>query len=78
MSSPDTTVRVSRETRDEVRRMAAERGVSADRVLADALRLVRWEALRQQAETEIAAAADDPADRAEVAAAARDLLDPPA
>ena len=78
MSSPDTTVRVSRETRDEVRRLAAERGVSADRVLADALRLVRWESLRQQAETEIAAAAADPADRAEVADAVRALSDPPA
>lgn len=73
MAQGDTTVRVSRETRDEVRRLAAERGVSADHVLAEALRLTRWEALRRQAEREIAEAAADPADRAEVAAAVREL-----
>lgn len=73
MAQGDTTVRVSRETRDEVRRLAAERGVSADQVLAEALRLTRWEALRRQAELEIAEAAADPADRAELAAAVREL-----
>ena len=73
MAQGDTTVRVSRETRDEVRRLAAERGVSADQVLAEALRLTRWEALRRQVEVEIAEAAADPADRAEVAAAVREL-----
>ncbi|WP_324277379.1 hypothetical protein [Blastococcus brunescens] len=73
MAQGDTTVRVSRETRDEVRRLAAERGVSADQVLAEALRLTRWESLRRQAEREIAEAAADPADRAELAAAVREL-----
>jgi hypothetical protein len=73
MAQGDTTVRVSRETRDEVRRLAAERGVSADQVLAEALRLTRWEALRRQADSEIAEAAADPADRAELAAAVREL-----
>ena len=73
MAQGDTTVRVSRETRDEVRRLAAERGVSADQVLAEALRLTRWEALRRRAELEIAEAAADPADRAELAAAVREL-----
>ena len=72
-SLPDTTVRVSRETRDEIRRLAAEQGTTADQVLARALRLTRWEALRAQAEREIAEGAADPADRAEVAAAVRDL-----
>lgn len=71
--NPDTTVRVSRETRDEIRRLASEQGTSADQVLAQALRLTRWEALRKQAEREIAEAAADPADRAEVAAAVRAL-----
>jgi hypothetical protein len=73
MAQGDTTVRVSRQTRDEVRRLAAERGLSADQVLAEALRLTRWEALRRRAEREIAEAAADPADRAELAAAVREL-----
>ena len=73
MAQGDTTVRVSRETRDEVRRLAAERGVSAEQVLVEALRLTRWETLRRQAEQEIAEAAADPADRAELAAAVREL-----
>ncbi|WP_175484119.1 hypothetical protein [Modestobacter sp. DSM 44400] len=47
--------------------------MSADQVLADALRLTRWEALRRKAELEIAAAAADPADRAALAAAVREL-----
>jgi hypothetical protein len=73
MAQGDTTVRVSRQTRDEVRRLAAERGLSADQVLAEALRLTRWEALRRRAEREIVEAAADPADRAELAAAVREL-----
>lgn len=60
-------------TRDAVRRLAAERGASADQVLAEARRPTRREALRRQAEVEIAEAAADPADRAEVAAAVRGL-----
>lgn len=73
MEQSDTTVRVSRRTRDEIRRLAAEQGTSAEHVLAQALRLTRWEALRRQAEREIAEAASDPVDRAEVTAAVRAL-----
>jgi predicted transcriptional regulator len=68
-----TTVRLSVATRDEVNRLADERGVTADRAIADAIKAVRDEEWRRQAERELLEAHRDPAYRAELAAAVRDL-----
>jgi hypothetical protein len=66
-------MRISTHTRDEVNRLAAERGVTADRAVAEAIQALRDEEWRRQAERETLEMAQDPLDRAEVAAALRDL-----
>jgi predicted DNA-binding protein len=68
-----TSVRLSVHTRDELNKLAAERGITADRAIAEAIQAVRDEEWRRQAEREMLEAARDPLDRAEVAAALRDL-----
>ena len=68
-----TSVRLSIHTRDELNKLAAERGITADRAIAEAIQALRDEEWRRQAEREMLEAARDPLDRAEVAAALRDL-----
>lgn len=72
--SDTTTVRVRTTTRDDLNVLAAETGASADDVIRQGLALIRREQWRRQAEQDARAAANDPADRAEVAAALADLL----
>ena len=71
--SDQTSMRLSVHTRDAVNKLAAERGVTADRAVAEAIQAVRDEEWRRQAEREALEMAGDPLDRAEVAAALRDL-----
>ena len=71
--SGQTTVRLSVHTRDELNKLAAERGITADRAIAEAIQSLRDEEWRRQAEWEILEAAKDPLYRAEIAAAIRDL-----
>ncbi len=71
--SDQTSMRVSTHTRDEVNKLAAERGITADRAVAEAIQALRDEEWRRQAEREALEMANDPLDRAEVAAALRDL-----
>lgn len=68
-------MRVSTHTRDEVNKLAAERGVTADRAVAEAIQAVRNEEWRRQAEREALEMSHDPAYRAELAAALHDLGD---
>jgi predicted transcriptional regulator len=71
--SDTTTVRVSTGTREHLNRISAQRGETVDATIQRGLRLIEREAWRAQAEIDARAAAADPADRAEVAAAIRDL-----
>jgi predicted transcriptional regulator len=73
MTSEQTSVRLSRQTRDAVNRLARQRGVTADRAIADAIATTRWEADRRRAELETREWAQDPAYREEIAAALHDL-----
>jgi hypothetical protein len=73
--SAQKTVRLSGQTRDELNRLAAERGLSADQAVAVAIKALRDEDWRRQAEREALVMARDPADRAEVAATLRYLGD---
>src|SRR4051812_10155351 len=68
-----TTVRLSIHTRDALNKLAAERGITADRAIVEAIQAVRDEEWRRRAEREMLEAAKDPLYRAEIAAAIRDL-----
>jgi hypothetical protein len=68
-----TTVRVGKATRDHLNRLSAASGESVDSTIQLGLRLIELEARRRQAEADSRRLAADPADRAEVAAAIRDL-----
>jgi hypothetical protein len=68
-----TTIRVSRRTHAAVTAHARESGLSADEVISTALRALDWERRRRQAEEDAWRLANDAEDRAEVAAAIRDL-----
>jgi hypothetical protein len=72
--SDTTTVRVTKVTRDHLNRVSAEQGESVDRTIERGLRMIELEDRRKQAEIDARAAAADPADRAEVAAAIRELV----
>jgi len=72
--SDTTTVRVSKVTRAHLNRVSSEHGESADQTIERGLRLIELEGRRKQAEIDAFAAATDPADRAEVATAIRDLV----
>jgi hypothetical protein len=69
-----TTIRVSRRTHEAVTAHARESGRSADEVISAALRALEWEERRRQAEEDAWRLAQDPEDRAEVAAAIREAL----
>jgi predicted transcriptional regulator len=73
--SAQTTIRLSSHTRDELNRLAQDRGLSADQAVATAIKALRDEEWRRQAEREALAMARDPADRAEVAETLRYLGD---
>jgi predicted transcriptional regulator len=73
--SAQTTIRLSSHTRDELNRLAQERGLSADQAVATAIKALRDEEWRRRAEREALAMACDPADRAEVAKTLRYLGD---
>jgi predicted DNA-binding protein len=73
--SAQTTIRLSGHTRDELNRLAQERGISADQAVATAIKALRDEDWRRQAEREALAMARDPADRAEVSETLRYLGD---
>jgi hypothetical protein len=68
-----TTIRVSRRTHEAVTAHARESGTSADEVISAALQALDWERRRRQAEEDAWRLANDPEDRAELAAAIRDL-----
>jgi hypothetical protein len=68
-----TTVRVAASTRDHLNRVSAASGETVDATIQYGLRLIEREAWRKQAEIDARAAAADPDDRAEVAAAIRAL-----
>jgi hypothetical protein len=72
--SDTTTVRVGRATRDHLNRISAARGETVDTTIQRGLRLIELEARRKQAEIDARRLAADPADRAEVQAAIRDLV----
>ena len=67
------TVRVQSATRDELNAEAKASGLSVDAVVRKALAAMRRAALERQAAEELAALANDPADRAELARAQADL-----
>lgn len=71
--SDSTTVRVRRATRDRLNALSAQRGASVDELITDGLEALEREQLRRRAELDARRLADDAADRAEVAAALRDL-----
>jgi predicted DNA-binding protein len=66
-----TSVRVSVQTRDELNKLAAERGITADRALAEAIAAVREEEWRRHAEEESRRLSHDPTYKAELADLAR-------
>jgi hypothetical protein len=68
-----TTVRVAMSTREHLNRISAASGETVDATIQRGLRLIEREARRKQAEIDARAASADPDDRAEVAAAIRDL-----
>lgn len=68
-------MRLSTHTRDELNKLATERGVTADRAIAEAIQAVREIEWRRQADREALEMSRDPAYRAELAAAMRDLGD---
>jgi hypothetical protein len=67
-----TTIRVSRRTHEAVSAQARESGTSADEVISAALQALDWERRRRQAEEDAWRLAQDPEDRAELAAAIRE------
>lgn len=69
-----TTVRVQTSTRSALRALAERDGTSTDEVINSGLRALERERMRRQYEADARRIAADPADRAEVAAALRDLL----
>lgn len=71
--SDTTTVRVSKRTREHLNRVSAASGETVDATIQHGLRLIEREARRKQAVIDARAAAADPDDRAEVAAAIREL-----
>ena len=75
LMSDSTSVRLSQHTRDAVNKLAAERGLTADRAIAVAIAAVREEEWRRQAEQEVREMAADPVDRALVAETMRFLDD---
>jgi hypothetical protein len=66
-----TTVRVSVRTRDELNKLATERGISADRALLEAIAALRADQWRREAEEQSRQLADDPTYAAELADLAR-------
>jgi hypothetical protein len=68
-----TTIRITQTTRA---RLEAQRrpGQTADEIINEGLAAIEREAWRRRAEADAKEAAMDPADRAEVAAALRDVL----
>jgi hypothetical protein len=74
MSAPTTTVRVRRDTREALNTEVAQSGTTADAVIAAGLRALRRERLRREWERDARLAGEDPEDRAEIAAAIRDLV----
>jgi hypothetical protein len=71
--SETTTVRVAMSTRQHLNKISAERGETVDATIQRGLRLIELEVRRRQAEIDARAAGADADDRAEVAAAIRDL-----
>lgn len=72
--SDTTTVRVRRRTHAALAQEAATSSCSTDEVIDAGLKALQRERIRRQMEQEARQVAADPADRAEVAAALRDLL----
>jgi hypothetical protein len=68
-----SSLRVSRETQDAVNRVAQRLGVSADRAIGVALAALKDQEWRRQASEHARRMAASSGDRAEVAAAIRDL-----
>jgi hypothetical protein len=71
--SESTTVRVRRSTRDRLKALIAQRGVSVDELISEGLDAVERERWRRQAEADARRLGADAADRAEVARAVADL-----
>lgn len=69
-----TTVRVRTSTRSALNAVAERDGTSADEVISAGLRALDRERKRGEYEADARRIAADPVDRAEVAAALRDLL----
>ena len=69
-----TTIRVSRRTHETITSYARDSGLSADGAIAAAFEALDEERIRRQYEADARRLAGDPEDRAEVAAAIRDLL----
>ena len=72
--SDTTTVRVGRATRDQLNKISAASGETVDSTIQRGLHLIELEARRKQAEIDARRLGNDPADRAEVRAAIRDLV----
>ena len=68
-----TTVRVATATREHLNKVSAASGETVDATIRRGLRLIEREAWRKQAEIDARAAGADADDRAEVAAAIREL-----
>lgn len=66
-------MRVATSTREHLNRVSTESGETVDATIRRGLRLIEREAWRKQAEIDARAASADPDDRAEVAAAIREL-----
>lgn len=71
--SDTTTVRVATSTREHLNKVSAASGETVDATIRRGLRLIDREARRKQAEIDARAAGADSDDRAEVAAAIREL-----
>ena len=69
-----TTVRVKRSTHEALSAAARDRAVSADEVITAGLRALAREEKRRAFEEAARRLGSDPDDRAEVAAAIRDML----
>lgn len=69
-----TTVRVQTSTRSALKTLAERDGTSTDEVINAGLRALDRERKRRQHEADARRLAADPEDRAEVAAALRDVL----
>lgn len=73
MTAMTTTVKVTAETREQLRRLGAERQLTADQVIQQALTALERDAQRAATYARAVELANDPANRAEMLAVAQDM-----